>query len=81
MIIPIQPVPAFPKQGTQLLVDDGHVALESGANFQWAILDAEGNIVAGPARNSLTDSQYAAWTSDDEFVARCVAENIGLRPS
>ena len=78
MIIPIVPVAAFPTSGTQLRVDDGHVQLGTTASFQWAILDADGNLVGGPSRNSLTTGQYAAWLSEDEWVAQCVATNLGL---
>ena len=80
MITKIAPVPAYPKTGVQLRVDDGHITLGVGGNFQWAILDDEGNMVAGPGRNELTTNQYAKWTDDDEYVAACVAENLGLKP-
>jgi hypothetical protein len=80
MIIQIEPREAFPSPATQLRVDDGHVTLGQSANFQYALLDADGNLVSVPARNTLTTEQYEAWTGDDEFVAQCVAENIGLTP-
>lgn len=78
MTIPITPVPAYPAAATQIRVDDGHVTLGVGANFQYTLLDASGNAVSAPARNSLTPEQYAAWTGDDEFAAQCVAQNVGL---
>jgi len=80
MTIEIKPVPAYPATATQLRVDDGHVQLGIGANFQWALLDVDGNIVAGPGRNDLTQNQYDTWI-DDESVAEDVAENLGLIPA
>jgi hypothetical protein len=80
MTIAIEPVPAFPSEATQLRVDDGHVIFNQSINCQYALLDADGNLVSVPKRNTLTTEQYEAWTGDDEFVAQCVAENIGLTP-
>lgn len=80
MIIPIQPVQAFPASGVALRVDDGRVDLGNGANFEWALLDANNNIVGGPDRNALTEEQYAAWNTDDSDVAKAVATNLGLVP-
>ena len=81
MTIQIVPVPCFPKQATQLKVDDVLVNLGVGANTQWALLDDMGAIVSGPGRNSLTDEQYNAWTGDDMFVVTCVAKNLGVTPA
>ena len=81
MIINIKPVPCFPTTATQLRVDDGQINLGVGANFQWALLDANSNLVAGPGRSPLTDAQYAGWTGDDSYVAGCVATNLGLTPA
>ena len=76
MNISIQPVPCYPAPAVSLKVDDGQVNLGVGANFQWALLDANGNIVAGPERMALTDAQYTAWTGDDAYVANCIAANL-----
>ena len=81
MTIPIIPVPCFPATATQLRVDDGRVNLGVGANFQWALLDANNALVSGPGRNALSDQQYNSWTGDDLFVAKSVAANLGLTPA
>ena len=78
MIIDIKPVPAYPSEATQIRVDDGHVRLEHGANFQAMLLDAGGAVASNPTRVPLTDEQYANWTGDDTYVAQCVAHNMGL---
>lgn len=75
---PIQSVPAFNGPAVTLRVDDGHVSLGQGAHFQWALLNANGDIVAGPARSALTDEQYNAWTGDDQHVVASVAVNLGV---
>jgi hypothetical protein len=80
MIIQIQPVPCFPKTATQLRIDDGIVDLGKGANFQWALLDADGAIVSGPSRVPLTAEQYEAWGADDGAIATACAANLGLTP-
>ena len=74
----IQPVPAFNGPAVSLRVDDGHVSLGQGAHFQWALLNANDEIVAGPARSPLTDEQYNAWTGDDQYVVDSVAANLGV---
>lgn len=59
-----------------------------------AVLDAEGNVVtpAVPAvpeqvtdeslglngNVDLTPEQFASWGQDDDYFARCVAQNLGL---
>ena len=80
MITPITPVPGWPKQGVSLRVDDGHVTLGDTTNFQWAILDEDGQITTGPARVALTPDQYTNWPAgeDDTYVMACVATNLGL---
>ncbi len=81
MTIAIVPLNTWPTQATQLQVDDGHVTLGVGANFQYALLDANGALVSAPARNTLTDEQYASWTGSDEAVCAFVAQNVGLTPA
>ena len=81
MLLSIQPVPAYPNPAVSLRVDDGHVNLGVGADFQWALLDASGALVAGPGRNTLTDAQYNAWTGADSEVLNAVALNLGLTPA
>jgi len=81
MIIPIVPVAAYPNPATQLRVDDGLVQFNVTINCQYALLDADGNLVSSPARASLTSGQYADWTSDDVYVANCIAQNLGLTPA
>jgi hypothetical protein len=78
MIIPIQQVSTWPTPATQLRVDGGYVTLGTGAAFGATLLDSNGNAVSQVKSVSLTDSQYAAWTGDDTFVAECVAQNLGL---
>ena len=81
MIISIEAVGGWPKLGVSLRVDDVSVKLSETANVQWAILDEDGKITAGPARASLTPEQYNAWGEDDGWVATCIAENLGLVPT
>lgn len=78
MTINTIPIPCFNGPATQIRVDDGHVRLDVGANFQWALLNVSGQIVSGPGRSDLTSGQYASWTGDDAFVVECIAENIGV---
>ena len=80
MKINITPIPAFPAEATQLLVDDGYINLGYGANFQYVLLDANNSIVCPPARVDLTQMQYDQWTGDDVFVCLCVSENLGIEP-
>lgn len=61
-------------------VSDGHVTLGVGADFQWALLNAAGDIIAGPERCALTADQYNAWGADDSAVAKAVAQNLALVP-
>jgi hypothetical protein len=81
MIIPIAPVPCFPHQAVSLRVDDGHVTLDVGADFQWALLDASSAVVAGPGRQALSPDQYAQWAGSDREVAVSIALNLGLTPA
>lgn len=81
MTIAISPVPGYPKEGTQLRVDDGRVRLGITIDCQYTILSADGAEVSVPARNTLTEDQYGKWTGDDTFVCQCVAENVGLKPA
>ncbi len=78
MIIPITPVPGWPKSGTQLRVDDVYVTLGGTANVQWVVLNEDDAITAGPARVVLTQEQYDGWVGPDEYVIECVAANLGL---
>lgn len=76
MKINIVPINCYPATATQLRVDDCLVTLGVGLNAQWALLDSNDVIVAGPGRASLTDEQYAAWTGDDAFVVESIASNL-----
>lgn len=80
MRIAIQPVPSFPHSATQLECVDTVVTLGVGLNTEYRLLDDSGQIVSARLRNSLTEEQYNAWTGEDEFVCKCVAENVGLTP-
>lgn len=80
MNIPIQPVSTFPGTAVELRVDYGMVELDVGASFQWALLDVNGNVVAGPGRLPLTDQQYLDWAEDDSVVAKAIAANVGVTP-
>ncbi len=80
MTIDIEPTDAFNGPATQLRVNDGHVHLGHGADFQYALLNAAGETVAPVARNALTPEQYAGWVGDDVYVVNCVAANLGLTP-
>ena len=80
MIISIVPVPAYPYTAVSLRVDDGQVVLGVGANFQALLFDADNRPASIPTRVPLTDEQYADWTGDDIYVAKCVAWNMGLTP-
>jgi hypothetical protein len=77
----ITPVACFNGPATQLVVDDGHVQLNVGANFQYVLLNASDVVVYGPARSALTPEQYDAWTGDDAHVVASVAANIGVTPA
>lgn len=81
MKIAIQPVGGFPQSGVTLHVNNVVVSLtDNTANCQWTILDADGNITAGPARNILSSGQMNLWVGDNVYVPLCVAANIGVMP-
>lgn len=80
MNIPIQQVFTFPRKSSTLRVDDGQVELGVGASFGAALLDDNGTVTVSCGRVRLTDAQYASWLSNDEEIARMVAENLGLVP-
>lgn len=80
MTIPISPVNAFPAVATQLRVSDGRVELGAGASFKYVLLSADGKAVSPEGLNALTQSQYDGWTGSDQYVAECVAANLGLTP-
>lgn len=81
MKIAIQPVSCFNGPATQIELVDTSVVLGSGLNTEWRLLNAAGEIVSARQRESLTAEQYASWTGSDEFVAECIAENVGLTPA
>lgn len=79
MLVPIAPVPAYPKQAVAIKIDDVHVTLDTGANAQWQLVDEDGSGVSQPDRCALTDEQYAQWGSDDAYFCACIIENVGLK--
>ena len=81
MKIAISPVPSFPRQATQLEIVSTTVELGKTATCVWQLLDQENEPCSVLNSSKLTSDQYAAWVGDDNYVARCVAENAGLAPA
>ena len=89
MQIQISSTPVYTGQITQvaignavaLVVGLGTVTLGQGVVFPYTLLDADGNQIGVAGTCALTAAQYADWTTDDLYVAQCIATNLGLTPS
>jgi len=81
MTIKIVPVPSYPGTATQLRCVSMSVNLGHGANVVWHLLDADDQQASQNVSSDLTAEQYAEWTGSDTFVAKCIAENNGLKPA
>lgn len=64
---------------TQLEIIDPQWTPNVTINFEWRLLNAEGEICSPRKRAELTADQYENWGSgDDSYVCVCIAENVGL---
>lgn len=75
----IEPVPAFGSPATILVIDNVGVALASSATLWWHLRAAPQGADLAPSRSLLLDGDaYAAWGTDDEYLYRWAAAQLGL---
>lgn len=73
----ITPVSVFPSTATVLFINNVTVQPGASASYQWWLQSAErGSLTTGTI--TLDGAAYAAWGSDDEYLYRFTAEQLGL---
>ncbi len=79
MYAKIQPIQCYPSQATVLLIAGVSVSLGSSASFGWGLCPDD-KLDSALAQGTLTldGAAYAAWGTDDEYLYRFTAEQLGL---
>ena len=89
MTIPVVPSQfRVPAKGlveiNQLFVTVSSYSLGQSAQAYYDLqnVDAEGKVTSYGlnGNDSLTEEQFAGWGTDDQYFARCIAQNLGLTP-
>lgn len=65
------------KTAVKLQAQGTSVTLGQAASFFWQLLTVEGHQVAN-GNLSISNSQYAAWGADDNYVYTIIAEDLNL---
>lgn len=65
------------KTAVKLQAQGTSVTLGQAASFYWQLLTEEGYQVAD-GNLSISNSQYAAWGADDNYVYTIIAEDLNL---
>lgn len=77
MYATITPVSVFPTTATVLFINNVTVQPGASASYQWWLQnDSRGSLTTGTI--TLDGAAYAAWGSDDEYLYRFTAEQLGL---
>jgi hypothetical protein len=73
----IQPVSAFGKTATQLIIGAVHVEPSVCADFNAVLRDESGNDVYRQAI-LIAGDEYNAWGSDDNYLITIAAQKLGV---
>ena len=79
MKIQITPVQIFPNTATQIEFLPAEVTLGVGARSQYILQTESGQNLASNWV-AMTPEQYAQWSINDDYAAKCFLENLGIKP-